>query len=161
MSWLLLSVLTVTSLSAITDARSGRIPNLLTVPLVALAPLAQLASAGPGGLATSLAGAALCTLTPLVLFLRNAMGGGDLKLFCGIGAALGPSLGLELQLTAFLVAAAVAVIVLCRRGSARETLRRAIGKAPTTDVDVSDGIRLGVPIFVAALWCIGPKMAGP
>jgi Flp pilus assembly protein protease CpaA len=61
------------------------------------------------------------------------MGGGDVKLFCALGAWLGPSRGLEAQLFAFVGLALWALVVLAMRGRLfgvlRSTLWLAIGWA--------------------------------
>lgn len=155
-------VLLATAIAAVTDARSGRIPNALTLPLIGLVPLAQFVANGLGGLLSSALGAALCALPPLVLFFRDAMGGGDLKLFAGIGAALGVSRGLELELTAYGVAALIALCLLVRQKRLAATLRGVFRRGPTLDggLERAEVVRLGVPIFLAAVWCIGLRMVG-
>lgn len=157
-------ILAATALAAVADARSGRIPNALTLPLVGLAPLVQLSANGLGGLLSSVLGTVLCAVPPLFLFLRNAMGGGDLKLFCGIGAALGPFRGLELQLTAYCIAAAYAAWLLIRERRLLRTLGSVLhlGSAPADGAPSvrTDAVRLGIPIFLAALWCVGLRVAG-
>lgn len=157
-------VLAVTAIAAVTDARSGRIPNVLTLPLVGLAPLVQFSATGLGGLLSSFLGAALCSLPPLFLFLKNAMGGGDLKLFCGLGAALGTLRGLELQLTAYAFAAAYATLLLIREKRLLRTLGAALhaGAAPPPGAPNArtDVVRLGIPIFLAAVWCVGSRAVG-
>jgi len=93
--------------AAYTDARTGRIPNWLTVPLLFAGPLLSLASTGMPGFLLSLLGLLLCGLAPLLLFARNAMGGGDVKLFAALGGLLGTHLGIEVQFFSFCVVAFV------------------------------------------------------
>jgi prepilin peptidase CpaA len=64
-------------------------------------------SALHGG-AVSVAGVLVCSLAPGVLYWKGGMGGGDLKLFAAIGALCGPTLGIEIQMYALVVAAILA-----------------------------------------------------
>ena len=124
-------LLTLTFSSALTDARSGLIPNRLTLPTLALAPVLHALSAGPGGALHALGGVLLCGLLPLMMFWLRALGGGDVKLFAALGALCGSSRGLELQLTSYVVAALLALLGAARGARARE-------------------VRLGPSIFAAA-----------
>jgi prepilin peptidase CpaA len=155
-----------TALAAGTDARTGRIPNPLTVPLLAGALLLHFFSGGAGGLLASIVGAAVCAATPLVLFSRGGMGGGDVKLFAALGALVGATPGLEIQIVAFVVTGAVAVVGLVRQRRLsyvlKASLRRAglirgVVESPAED---DPGVRMGVPIFVAAAVCLWSNLAG-
>lgn len=152
----------LTALAAVTDTRRGLIPNWLTLPTLALAPLAQLATSGPRAASAALLGALGCALVPLLMFGLRAMGGGDVKLFAALGALCGASLGLELQLISYVIAALAALSVAAWRGrllailvSAARLLwppRRtrdttALAAAPERLTDV----RLGASIFAAVL----------
>jgi len=90
-----------TLIAAVTDSRSGRIPNWLTLPLLVLAPMAWGVCFSLRDALVSLLGLAVCGLVPLLFFVRNAMGGGDVKLFAALGALLGPSTGIEVQFFAY------------------------------------------------------------
>ena len=100
----------VTALGAWIDLRTGHIPNWLTVGTIALAPLlhagAALASGGTVraamvSLTLSVVGAIACALLPAGLYMRNAIGGGDVKLFAAVGALCHPLLGLRAELYSF------------------------------------------------------------
>lgn len=97
-------LLVVCAIATITDLRSTTIPNRLTLPVIALAPLAHLVLGGAGALAVSLLGIVICGATPAFMFTKGAIGGGDVKLLAAVGAVAGPSLGLEVQLLSFCVA---------------------------------------------------------
>ncbi len=90
-----------TLIAAITDTRSGRIPNWLTLPLLGLAPIAWGFGAGGRDAVFSLLGLLACGVLPLLFFYRNAMGGGDVKLFAALGAVLGPTAGIEVQFSSY------------------------------------------------------------
>lgn len=120
-------------IAAISDLRSGQIPNWLTLGTLVLGPFAQVALshlAYPGVslllfLATSLLGVVFSGLVPFVLWKKHALGGGDLKLLVALGALLGPLLGLQVQLYAFLFALVIAPGQLAYRGKLLGTLKNA------------------------------------
>lgn len=89
---------------AVTDARSGRIPNVLTLPALAGGLLLNAGFYGTYGALASGAGILLAGGLPALLHRVTrgaAIGGGDVKLFAALGALLGPSVGLQLELLAF------------------------------------------------------------
>src|SRR6476620_4076988 len=92
----------VAALAAWFDTRRGEIPNWLTYGALVLGPMLQVgrmlgakasadAALTEGGFA--LLGAFVSALVPLMLYRQGAIGGGDLKLFAGIGAILQTTLG--------------------------------------------------------------------
>ncbi len=112
--------------AAFTDARSGRIPNMVTVGSLLLA-LLWFSLDGLGvlvggdvrgneGLASSLLGMAAGGLGPLALFVLSkgeSLGGGDVKLLAALGAWLGPSLVLLSILSGCLI---LLIYLLPRKG---------------------------------------------
>lgn len=115
-----LLVASVLALAAgVIDARSGRIPNALTFPMLGAAIAARTLLEGASGLISSLAGALLVGLVPYLLFVLSkgrGIGGGDVKLFAALGAWLGPSLGMEAQLLGFVCLSLGALGLLAWRG---------------------------------------------
>jgi prepilin peptidase CpaA len=111
----LLAVLVAVA-AAFLDGRTGAVPNWLTLPTLAVAPLLH-AWAGrglrppvamPGALFAALVSifaAVLCGLVPFFLFQFRLAGGGDAKLLAAIGALLLPNTGLFVELLAFAFAA--------------------------------------------------------
>lgn len=99
------------AVAAYTDSRTGTIPNSLTLGSLAAAPVVSFvvaaaangAHAGAMAALASLAGGVLAGIGPTILFAKNGLGGGDVKLFAALGAWLGLRLGLELQALAFFV----------------------------------------------------------
>lgn len=114
------------SIAIVTDLRTRRIPNVLTVTGLFLALLLR---AVPGGdpLAPGFLGAGIAFALSFPLVLLGGLGGGDAKLLTAVGAFLGPAgLPMALLVTA-LVGGAMAVAVATRRGALGETLAHSWG----------------------------------
>lgn len=126
--------LTVSLVAAAVDARTGHVPNWLTLGGLASAPLVHFAleSSAHGGRAgltaagLSLLGALICGLGPLVAFLRGGLGGGDVKLLAALGALLGPRLGLDAEFYGFVLGALYVPAKLAWQGRLLETTKGAL-----------------------------------
>jgi prepilin peptidase CpaA len=131
-----------------TDLRQGKIYNWLTLPLLATAPLVQLARHGWSGLGSSLLGAAavVVILIGLALLGGRGLGGGDIKLLVALGALLGwPSSGWLLLYTG-LSSLIVALPAMLWRGVLFDSCRNLIvnllrRRAGERDLTVSAGSR--------------------
>jgi len=116
--------LAVCAVAALWDFRTGLIPNWLTLSAAAAGivghwaygSLSIDARAGLQEALISAAGLVLCALSPGALYLKGAMGGGDLKLFAAIGALCQPLIGIEVQLYALIIAAIFAPARLAYQG---------------------------------------------
>ncbi len=147
--------------AAFTDARTGHIPNALTLPPILLAPLAYLVASGPKMAAMSLLAAFVCALVPYLMFRKGAAGGGDVKLLAALGAIAGASFGIETQIFGFTIAAFVSLGLLTFRGKLASTLCNALFLAINPFLpkrykriaapEVMSTIRMGVPFMVGAL----------
>jgi prepilin peptidase CpaA len=172
-SWLVLGL--ITAVAAVIDFRTGHIPNpLVASGLVAgsvlhvLGGALELPSAEASGLLFAawaalevLVGLVLCAIVPLTLFRIDAMGGGDVKLFAVIGATVGPSLGLEIQLLAFVLLAVYALARLAYEGQLARLLGNTAAlvvnpflgaprRRQALDAQLSS-LRFGPAIFLATL----------
>ena len=76
--------------AAVTDLRSRKIPNWITVSGAALGLMIHTAQSGLSGAAWSVAGAALGFGIFIAFYLAGGMGAGDVKLFSAVGALAGP-----------------------------------------------------------------------
>src|SRR4051812_27757147 len=117
MSVLLLIGFLVCVVAAVSDLWRGTIPNALTYPLIALSPPLRIAlsllsgytlsdALLEGGL--SLVGIVACGAVPYFMWKRQAIGGGDVKMFAGLGALLLPRFGFEAELYVFVAACLLA-----------------------------------------------------
>ncbi|MBX3199839.1 MAG: prepilin peptidase [Labilithrix sp.] len=126
----LLGATVLAACAAWTDLRRGVIPNALTLYASGAAlgahfvrgAMAGGVAAGLQEAALSIAGALVCAVVPLFMFLRGAMGAGDVKLFAAIGAALHPLAGLEAVTYAFVAASVIAPAKLAWEGTLLRTL---------------------------------------
>jgi Flp pilus assembly protein protease CpaA len=106
-NYALLLVALLTAVAAIWDLRTGEIPNRLIAIGAGLCGLALMVSGSGNVLATLLSmllGVTLVALVPFLLFRAGGIGGGDVKLLALVGLALGPALGLQTELYAFVAA---------------------------------------------------------
>lgn len=159
--WILALAVAASCVATITDLRTRTIPNWLTFPLPLLAGAVQALERGAEGLLFAVVGAVVCFLPMYLLFVRHALGGGDVKLFTGLGALLGARDGLELELTAFTLVALFALLVMAWRGQLLRLLGASVRAslhllaparfvAPNTAV-VSMELPMGLAILCAAL----------
>jgi prepilin peptidase CpaA len=155
------AMILVAAAAAVSDARTGTIPNWLTLPPLCAALLLYLITQGAGGLLYSLAGALVCGLVPYIMFRAGSMGGGDVKLLAALGALAGPQAGLEVELLGMSIAAAYALILLARRGQLGKTLVSTLwlalniflppNRRRQIQADEMTPLRLGVPLFLGTV----------
>jgi len=151
-----------TSIAAFSDLRTGRIPNWLNA-VALLAALGIHAVQGWAGMKLAAVGFLVSGFVPGVMYLLThgrALGGGDVKLFAVLGAALGPFSGLEVQLLSYSLLLVFALCKLSFNGqlfavllnATALLLRRFVPRLPPmTDPQLFATMRLGPAIFVAAL----------
>jgi prepilin peptidase CpaA len=123
-------LLVVTVVAAVIDWRTGHIPDWLTLPLLLVGPafwlFVDLKLTGElYWFWLSLAGIPACGLVPYIIFRKNGMGGGDVKLFMAIGALGTVSFGIEAQFLAFIAGAVFSLGRLAWRGRLFATLGNA------------------------------------
>jgi prepilin peptidase CpaA len=129
----LIAAAVVAAIAAVTDLRSGLIPNWLTLGALTLAlgarvVLGAITHGFHGAVIAAgscLAGAFLCALIPGAMYWLGGAGGGDVKLFAAIGALCLPLLGLQAETYAFVAAVALSPIQLIYQGKLLATLGRA------------------------------------
>lgn len=151
--------LSVTAIAAWTDCKRGIIPNWLTLPALCIWPLVHLVSGGLGALVTALFSLAVCALVPLVMFVKGAMGGGDVKLFAALGLALPLETALGLQLLSYLTVATLALTQLAFQGHLFTTLKSTLDifkfksrtdrNSQPPPEPTMHAVKMGLGIFVA------------
>jgi len=160
----------IAAIGAWFDWRKGEIPNWLTLPALASAPILHIIrysivketmeTALYEG-AYSIGGAALCAVVPLLLFRQSAIGGGDVKLLVALGALLQPMVGVEAQMYGFFAGAILAPARLAYEGKLLSTIKNsfAIGsnfflpktRQRSVDAAALSWFRLGPAIFVGVV----------
>ncbi|HTE52005.1 MAG TPA: prepilin peptidase [Kofleriaceae bacterium] len=154
-------MIAVAATAAVTDARTGLIPNWLTLPPLLAALILHFITQGAGGLMLSLAGALVCGLVPYLLFRHGSMGGGDVKLLAALGALGGAEVGLEIEVLGMSIAAVYALAFLAWRGGLARTLLSSMWlvvnvflparyRRPIPPAEMMP-LRLGVPLLLGTL----------
>jgi len=151
----------IAGIAAVTDWRTGHIPNWLTLPPLVIAPIVHGLAGGYQGLLLSVAGIVGCGLVPYLIFRLKGMAGGDVKLFAAIGAVAGPFMGIEAQFYAFIFAALFALGRLAWQGKLLRTLANTfyLGLNPvlpkkwkrTVTPELMTTVRLGAAIFAGTV----------
>ncbi len=120
-----LALVVMLSVAVVTDLRSRRIPNSVTVSGLAVGLL--LASLQVGGVPlAALAGAGLAFVLALPLVALGALGGGDVKLLTAVGAFVGPGGLLSVALYGALAGGALAIAGAIRRGALMPVLANSL-----------------------------------
>lgn len=170
----LCGLVSFTAICGALDYRTGHIPNrvVATGAVLGLAvhfavhaallrgPAQPLSEVLWSAAANVCLGVLACGFVPLLLFRANAMGGGDVKLLAACGVWVGPVIGLQLEMYAFVVAAVYAPARLAYRGELFRLLGNSailiknpfLPKAQRKDVPQAllTELRFGPSVFVAA-----------
>ena len=169
-----LALLGLVAGAAVLDLRTRRIPNVLTVPALALA-LVLRGIMGVDPLLGGLMAAGIAFLICLPVFALGGLGGGDVKLLTAVGAFLGMErLWGALAVTA-IAGGVFALVTIVRRRRLKETawnFYMISKKLPTRSAysgwksDTGDGLNIrsagaltqpyGVAIAIGAIWAINP-----
>lgn len=131
--------------SVITDLRSGKVYDRVTLPCMALGVLLNTWLYGWVGAGLSIAGMATAVGLALVatLLAGQGLGGGDVKLLMAVGALRGPEFALWTALFAALSGPFLCLVPLLRRGLLRATLQNFASNAVSR-------FAFGLPVEIAA-----------
>ena len=119
-AWIFAAVIAVAA--GITDWRSRRIPNWLTVSGAVLGLATNAILFRWPGLKSALLGLGLGLALLLPFVLIRSLGAGDWKLAGSLGACLGPRSLLDILIAAILVAGVMALAMVIYQGRLRQTL---------------------------------------
>ena len=152
------------SMALVTDVRTRRIPNWLTVSVLLAGLLVNMLANGTDGAVSALTGAALGFALLIPFYAMGAMGAGDVKLLAALGAVLGPEVLLGAAAGGALVGGLMSLIILARRGRLSLALHQLFvmhtvptpsgAKAPYA-VAIASGVYLVVLRQLAALPSFG------
>jgi prepilin peptidase CpaA len=130
----LVTATVISAIAAITDYRTGHIPNWVTMPPLCAGIVGHLAygwfrfgfTEGLEEGAIAIGGALFCSLAPGLMYWKGGMGGGDLKLFAALGALCQPLVGIEAETYAFVAAALIAPARLAYEGRLLVVLKNSL-----------------------------------
>ncbi|MFD1175218.1 prepilin peptidase [Paenibacillus puldeungensis] len=108
----------------VTDIKSMKIPNAITMTGVAAGLCYHSITSGGSGALFAIKGAGIGFALMFVLYLLRAVGGGDVKLFAGIGAWLGTGLTLSTMMYSIFAAGCIGLIIIIWRREALTRVRR-------------------------------------
>jgi prepilin peptidase CpaA len=108
--------------AAVTDLRTRRIPNWLTLSGVCAGLLLNWSLAGSAGIGTSVRGMGLGFGLYFVLYCLRAMGAGDVKLMAAVGAIIGPANWMSVFVASALAAGLLSLGLIVWRRRVWETL---------------------------------------
>lgn len=111
-------------ISFITDIKSMKIPNKITVPAMCLGVFIHILLDGYTGFWRALEGGAVGFGIMLILYLCGAVGGGDVKLFGAIGTWVGTYLTLTTMMYSIFVAGLIGIVILLWRREALQRIKR-------------------------------------
>jgi prepilin peptidase CpaA len=110
------------ALACLSDLRTRRIPNVLTISAAASGLLFHLATGGWSAAGWSVAGLFLGALLFFPMFALRGMGAGDVKLLAAVGAWLGPGQVVSVALATSIAGGVIAVVVALAHGYLRKAL---------------------------------------
>ena len=113
----------ILALACVSDLRTRRIPNVLTMSAAAAALAFHLANGGLSAAGWSLAGLFLGALLFFPMFALRGMGAGDVKLLAAIGAWVGPGQVAIVALATSIAGGVIAVVVALAYGYLRKALK--------------------------------------
>ena len=123
--------------SAVLDLRTRRVPNWLTLGIIALGMTLAAAQLTTTSMTAALGGFAIGLLLMLPGHLVGATGAGDVKLFAAIGTLLGPvGIAVAFVYTA-LLGGALALVVAVHRGRLNNTLEETATLVLTAGANVA------------------------
>ncbi|RYZ05494.1 MAG: prepilin peptidase [Myxococcales bacterium] len=170
----LCGLLAFTALCGALDYRTGHIPNRVVAAGAVLGlavhfavhaallrgPEQSLTEVLTSAAANVSLGVLACGFVPLLLFRVSAMGGGDVKLLAACGVWVGPVIGLQIEMYAFVLAAIYAPARLAYQGQLFRLLGNSavllknpfLPKSRRKDVphELLTELRFGPAVFVAA-----------
>lgn len=150
----------VLTIASVVDLYQRRIPNLVSLPTVILAPFIYYMIAGLDGVLFSLGGLAFGFLLFLFPYLMGGLGAGDVKLLAAVGSVLGVRFTAYALLFIALAGGGMALGVVLYRRTFRKTLLNIFGSlmvmgvfhdASIEKVAKKDLMQDGIPFAVAIL----------
>jgi prepilin peptidase CpaA len=151
---------TFLTLACLSDLRTRRIPNVLTISAAASALLFHLVTGGWSAVGWGVAGLFLGALLFFPMFALRGMGAGDVKLLAAVGAWLGPGQVAIVALATSIAGGVIAVVVAVGYGYLRKALTNVylllmhwrgagVGPLPAVTLERAEGPRLAYAFPIA------------
>jgi prepilin peptidase CpaA len=118
-----LAIVVLLALSLVSDTRTYKIKNIITIPFALLGLVANCVLLGPAGIKLSVLGWLVPVGALFILFALRMLGAGDIKLFGAIGAMMGCKFALYSIVYSFLFGGLIGIVLLVSRRNTRERLR--------------------------------------
>jgi len=147
-SFVILFVVALVIVASVSDVRTRRIPNLLTLPAIAAGLVANTVVGGFSGLGMSAAGILTAGLVVGGFCWFRAMGFGDLKLCAAVGAWIGPSALLFALLITAMAGGVMAIVYAVWKGKLGVLFDRSsnlLRGSRSSASDVRDPSALAIP----------------
>jgi len=140
--------------AVVTDLRSGKIYNKLTLPCAAVGLALGAVAGGLPGLADRALGAGVALAVVLLLSAAAGLGGGDAKLLIAVGALKGFHFCIWALLLTGVFGGVLAVVMMIRRRAVRQTavnlIANMMANAGGVTTDLAAGSALGkIPYSIA------------
>jgi len=142
-------LLVVLAVAVITDVRTGKIKNWLTLPAIAAGLIVHLTLGGIPEFLTSFYGFGVMAVCAMILWSLGILGGGDVKLLGAVGALAGLNLVASVLLYGAIAGGILAIIVLVwrrRTKAVTKKLAQAAWMRLSLRVGSMDGIKTGMKI---------------
>lgn len=162
-------------IAAVTDVRTGKVPNWLTVPALLVGLGLNVGFLGVDGLKAGLVGTAIAISIWFVMpIIGSPLGGGDVKLLAAIGALRGPQFllyvlvlsALWAGLLALLMAAQRRRVIACARQVGSWLFHRVVTKTCLPLESAAPGLRVpfaaaaGLGVLTTTMALYGPLLLG-
>lgn len=147
-------------IASVFDYRTRRIPNLLTLPVMAIGLILNVYYSGLVGLQQSILGLLLGVGLLLIPFAIGGMGAGDVKLLAAVGALNGPQFVLFTCIYGAIAGGVMAVVLLLLKGRAQAVFANVVSTLVIPGQHLANtnlGIPYGIAIGIGALitWYLG------
>jgi prepilin peptidase CpaA len=164
MNFVYIVVIAIGLVACVTDLKTRRIPNLLTLGSAVAALVFHVATGGIAGAVSAAGGWIIAVILFAAPFALGGMGAGDLKLLGALGAWLGPSAAFWLALYTGTAGGVVAILLAAVRGYLPQmasniqmllTHWRVVGIRPLGELTIgqsrSPKLAYAVPILIGTL----------
>lgn len=110
-------------LSLISDIRTYKIKNSITMPFIIIGAATNFLLYGMDGLLCSIIGTTVPFAVLILLYMLKMLGAGDIKLFCAIGSIMGLEFGIYSMAYSFVAGGTIALLLIMIRKNGVQRLK--------------------------------------